>query len=363
IQNQSNSKMASTSPSMEMNITHNNESHCDVYVYRDTAKIIFSVFYSILFVIGSCGNVLALYMSIQKKQKLNSTRLYLINLAISDALFTLALPGRITYYVLEFNWPFGDFFCRLTAFIFYVNTYVGMSFMTCLSVDRYVAVVHSYRLSKFRKVKTGKYICVFIWLLVLCETAPLLLRPMAKQMDDRVTCMEYFDFEKVPSLPIILLIACVFGYCIPMGITLFCYSQINLKLCKATKENPLTEKTGYTKKAITIIFLVLLAFMVCFSPYHINIMQFMVRKILYQPSCWDQKIFKLSLQITVSLMNINCCTDPVIYFFAFKGYKRKVLSFFRVNLSAPQSSTAKTYSESNSFSHNLVLASETQKAE
>lgn len=35
------------------------------------------------------------------------------------------------------------------------------------------------------------------------------------------------------------------------------------------------------------------------------------------------------LQITVSLMNFNCCLDPVIYFFAIKTYKKQVLSLFK----------------------------------
>ncbi|XP_019385256.1 PREDICTED: G-protein coupled receptor 183-like [Crocodylus porosus] len=335
------------------NLTNGSDSGCNVHHHRYTAKVIFSCFYIILLVFGSCGNILALCVTFQRgKKKINSTDLYLINLALSDALFTLALPGRIAYYLLEFNWPFGDVFCRVTAFIFYMNTYVGIYFMTCVSVDRYIAVVRSRCLGKFRRVSRVKYICGVVWLLVFIQTMPLLMRPMTKVMGDKLTCMEYFNFEEIPKLPIILLGACMVGFLLPVGIILVCYVRINLKLCRTAKENPLTDKNGHHRKAVTVIVVVLLAVVICFSPYHVNIIQFMIRKILYQPSCLEQKAFKMSLQVTVAMMNMNCCIDPIIYFFAFRGYKRRLLRIFKNSGSTLSSSTAKTPSESNSNSHN-----------
>ncbi|NXQ12211.1 GP183 protein, partial [Peucedramus taeniatus] len=322
---------------------------CNVHSHHFSTKVTFSLFYIVLLVFGACGNVLALCITFQRrKKKLNSTNLYLVNLALSDALFTLALPGRIAYYILESNWPFGDWFCRITAFIFYMNTYVSIYFMTCVSVDRYVAVVRTRHPGRIRKMSCARGICVLIWSLVFLQTAPLLLRPMTRRMGDKLTCMEYFNFEEIPNLPYLLLVACVLGFFLPVGIILVCYVRINLKLCQTAKENPLTVRNGHHHRAFTVILVVLLAVLLCFSPYHLNIVQFMVRKILYQPSCREQQAFKMSLQVTVAFMNLNCCIDPIIYFFAFRGYKRRLLRIFRNSGSLATSSTAKTPSESNS---------------
>ncbi|NXV09972.1 GP183 protein, partial [Cettia cetti] len=322
---------------------------CNVHHHRFSTNITFSLFYIILMVFGACGNVLALWITFQRrKKKLNSTGLYLVNLALSDALFTLALPGRIAYYILESNWPFGDWSCRVTAFIFYTNTYVSIYFMTCVSVDRYVAVVRTRHPGRIRKMSRARGICVLIWSLVFLQTAPLLLRPMTRRMGDKLTCMEYFNFEEIPNLPYLLLVACVLGFFLPVGIILVCYVRINLKLCQTAKENPLTVKNGHHHRAFIVILVVLLAVLLCFSPYHLNIVQFMVRKILYQPSCREQQAFKMSLQVTVAFMNLNCCIDPIIYFFAFRGYKRSLLRIFRNSGSLATSSSAKTPSESNS---------------
>ncbi|KPP74716.1 G-protein coupled receptor 183-like [Scleropages formosus] len=322
---------------------------CNVFIYTKSSQVLYPVFYTLIFLVSISGNSLVLYVTCQKKQKFNSTSFYLINLALSDALFILALPGRITYYVREFDWPFGDLMCRVTSVVFYTNTYAGIAFMTCISLDRYLAMVHPHRLLRLRKVEAVRAVCILVWLLVFLQTCPLLFRSMLGHTEGKHTCMEYFTFDGSPLIPYLLLVACTISFCIPLVLIVGCYAQINRKLSRAARQNPMTGRTKCNHKANHITLLILFTFVICFSPYHFNIMQFMVRKILGQPSCEELKAFKTSLQVTVSLMNLNCCLDPVIYFFAIKTYKRKVVSLFKgyLSTSAPSSKAAIENSSSN----------------
>lgn len=102
-----------------------NKTVCDVFEYQGVAVVLFPIFYAAVFIISLCGNSLVLYVICQRKEKSNSTSVYLVNLALSDTLFTLALPGRIVYYIRQFDWPFGDLLCRLTTLLFFANTYAG----------------------------------------------------------------------------------------------------------------------------------------------------------------------------------------------------------------------------------------------
>ncbi|XP_058403690.1 G-protein coupled receptor 183-like [Diceros bicornis minor] len=185
------------------------------------ASVMLSLFYTALLVFSALGNILALCLTCQKGKKINSTGVYLVHLAVSDLLFTLALPGKITYYVLDFSWPFGEGLCRLTAFIFYVNTYGGIYLMTCVSVDRYLAVVHTHQRPRLRNAGRARLVCVAVWALAFLQT----------------------------------------------------------------------------------------------------------------------RAFKLSLQLTVSLMNMNCSIDPVIYFFASTRYRKWLLGILKLRASASSSST------------------------
>ncbi|XP_014019252.1 G-protein coupled receptor 183 [Salmo salar] len=320
---------------------------CDYFVYQRAGVIIFPIFYSLVFLISVCGNSLVLYVTCQKKQKLNSTSIYMVNLAVSDVLFTLVLPGRVTYYIRQFDWPFGDLLCRLATMLFFSNTYAGIAFMTCISLDRYLAMVHRHRLQYLRHIKVVRGVCCLVWLLVSLETSPMLFRTMLQEHRGRRTCMEYFTFEGSSITPYLLFLACTVSFCLPLLVIIGCYTQINLKLSRTAKQNPLTDRSGWSRRTNNIILLILLTFVLCFSPYHLNIMQFMVRKMLGQPTCDELRFFKASLQVTVSVMNLNCCLDPVIYFFAIKTYKQRMMSLFKGYRSTPVPSS-KTNTENSS---------------
>ncbi|XP_051016953.1 G-protein coupled receptor 183 [Acomys russatus] len=324
--------------------------YCDLYAHQGTARVLMPLHYSLVFVIGLVGNLLALVVIVQNRKKINSTTLYSMNLVISDILFTTTLPTRIAYYALGFDWRMGDALCRITALLFYINTYAGVNFMTCLSIDRFFAVVHPLRYNKIKRIEYAKGVCVFVWILVLAQTLPLLIKPMSKREADKTTCMEYPNFEETRSLPWVLLGACLLGYVLPLAIILICYSQICCKLFTAAKQNPLTDRSGVNKKALHTIVLIIAVFVLCFTPYHIAIIQHMVTKLCTPGGldCGPRHSFQVSLHFTVCLMNFNCCMDPFIYFFACKGYKRRVMKMLRRQVSVSISSAVRSAPEENS---------------
>lgn len=305
--------------------------------------------YCIIFFVGLLGNGLALHVIRLNVKKINSTTLYSLNLVISDILFTLSLPVRIVYYAQGFHWTLGEAMCKISGIIFYMNTYAGVNFMTCLSVDRFIAVVLPLRFGRLRKVSNVRYICVGVWLLVLAQTLPLLSMEMSNnERDGYITCMEYPRLDQLDNIATMLIGAVFLGYVIPVITILVCYSVLCSKLRFTAKTNHLTEKSGRSRKAIGVIFCVSLVFVVCFSPYHIDLLQYMIRKLLSTPDCADLTAFQVSLHITVCLMNLNSCLDPFIYFFACKGYKRKLLKILKMHVSISFSSAVRMSPEGSS---------------
>lgn len=324
-------------------------SNCtNLYSHSHVAKVLMPLAYSIICPLGLLGNSLALHVIYSKLTKLNPSTLYSANLAVSDLLFCLSLPLRAVYYALGFHWPLGETLCKFTALLFYVNCYAGVNFMTCLAVDRFVAVALRARLLWLRKMRNVKLICLIMWVVVLAQTLPLLTtRITHEENDSRITCMEYPNFEKtIQGLPYILIGAVILGYGIPLGTILFCYSALSNRLRVAAKSNHLTERSGRTRKARSVIAGVVLVFVVCFSPYHIDLLQYMIRKLVYEPSCNELHTFQISLHITVCLMNLNSCLDPFVYFFACNGYKKKVLNLLKRRVSPSLSSAARSSPDS-----------------
>ncbi|XP_057563093.1 G-protein coupled receptor 183-like [Hippopotamus amphibius kiboko] len=307
-----------------------------------------SLIYTALLVFGALGNILALRLA-HRKGKINSTNVYLVHLAVSDLLFTLALPGKIVYYVLDFSWPFGEGFCRLTAFLFYVNTYSGIYLMTFVSVDRYVAVVRTHQCPQLRKPGRARLLCMAVWALASLQTAPLLFFSTTKLVAGRLICMEYDSVQPVLMLPVAVLVISTLSFCGPVGIILFCYVKITVKLCRTARDNPLTSRHGHHRRACLLTLVVLVAVAVCFIPYHVNVIQFMARNMLRWPTCPEQRAFKLWLQLTVCLMNLNCSIDPVIYFFASMRYRKWLLRILKLKASASSSPQGKISLETQSI--------------
>lgn len=342
---------AITVPAISTRPPINNESTIcrTLYSHRDYAKVLIPFFYSIIFVVGLLGNGLALHVIRPNMKKINSTTLYSLNLVISDILFTLSLPLRIIYYGMGFHWPMSETLCKISGFIFYINTYAGVNFMTCLSVDRFIAVVLPLRFGRLRKVSNVRYICVCVWLLVLAQTLPLLTIPLTnKEHDNYTTCMEYPNLEKFDHIATSVIGGVFLGYVVPLITILVCYSFLCYKLHLSAKTNHLTEKSGRSRKAIGVICCVSLVFIVCYSPYHIDFLQYMIRKLVSKPDCADLTAFQVSLHTTLILMNFNACLDPFVYFFACKGYKRKLLKLLKMQVSMSFSSAVRTSPEGSS---------------
>ncbi|MED6231845.1 hypothetical protein ATANTOWER_010659 [Ataeniobius toweri] len=327
-----------------------NSTTCDtLYDHHKYARVFMPLSYCVVFSVGLLGNGLALHVIRVNLKKMNSTTLYSLNLVISDILFTLCLPLRILYYAQGFNWSLGEVLCKISGIVFYINTYAGVNFMTCLSVDRFIAVVLPLRFAKFRKVTIVRYICIGVWLLVLVQTLPLFGFELTnKEPQNFTTCMEYPNFEKMDNIATMLIGAVFLGFIIPVVTILVCYSFLISKLYLTAKKNHLTEKSGRSRKAIGVICCVSVVFVICYSPYHINILQYMIRKLVSDPDCADLTAFQVSLHITVCLMNFNSCLDPFIYFFACKGYKRKLLKLLKRQVSISFSSAVRTSPEDSS---------------
>ncbi|XP_014046356.2 C-C chemokine receptor type 4-like isoform X2 [Salmo salar] len=117
-------------------------------VNRFGAKFI-PTFYTINFLLSVVGNGLVLCI-IYKYEKLTSvTNIFLLNLVISDLLFASSLPFLATYYSSE--WIFGPFMCKLVGSMYFIGFYSSILFLTLMTFDRYLAVVHAINAAKQRR--------------------------------------------------------------------------------------------------------------------------------------------------------------------------------------------------------------------
>ncbi|KAK7882932.1 hypothetical protein WMY93_029106 [Mugilogobius chulae] len=132
---------------------------------------LYSTIFSIVFVVGLITNVVAIYIFMCTLKLRNETTTYMMNLVVSDLLFVFTLPLRIFYFISR-DWPFGSMLCKVSVSLFYTNMYGSILFLTCISVDRFLAIVHPFRSRTLRTKRNAKIVCMAVWVLVLSGSLP-----------------------------------------------------------------------------------------------------------------------------------------------------------------------------------------------
>uniref|UniRef100_A0A1B8XSK4 G-protein coupled receptors family 1 profile domain-containing protein n=1 Tax=Xenopus tropicalis TaxID=8364 RepID=A0A1B8XSK4_XENTR len=104
-------------------------------------RVINITLYSIMFILGTVGNGLVIWIIGFKMEK-TATLIWFLNLAIADFSFCLFLPLSITEWALWDNWPFGQIMCKTWAFNLQLNLSTSELFLMIISVDRCICVLY-----------------------------------------------------------------------------------------------------------------------------------------------------------------------------------------------------------------------------
>uniref|UniRef100_UPI00398E63D6 lysophosphatidic acid receptor 6-like n=1 Tax=Pristiophorus japonicus TaxID=55135 RepID=UPI00398E63D6 len=290
---------------------------------NDTFKyILYSSVYSMVFFIGLVSNCVALYVLRCSMKLRNETITYMTNLAVSDLLFVLTLPFRIFYYVTR-DWPFGDLLCKVSGTLFLSNMYGSILFLTCISADRFLAIVHPFRSRAVRTKRNAIIVCVAVWLTVLTGSVPAtFLRTTNGTANQTKTCFENFsnDIWKNFLSKIVIFIEIV-GFFIPLLLNVICFSMV-LK----TLRQPITlSRSKFNRtKVLRMIVVHFLIFICCFVPYNITLVMYSLVRTGAVRNCSVVAVVKTMYPITLCIAVSNCCFDPIVYYFTSETFQNSI---------------------------------------
>lgn len=313
-------------PQMQpVNMTGSNSTECPSI--DDFRNQVYSTFYSLITVLGFVGNGFALLVLIRTYRNSSPFHVYMVNLALSDLLCVMTLPLRVIYYVKKGQWDHGDFLCRISSYLLYVNLYCSIYFMTAMSVTRFLAIVYPVQNLQLVTVNRARIVCVSIWVFSSFSSSPFL---MSGQSFDNTTnktkCFEPPSHigERLPKLQVLNYLALVLGFALPFLVILICYAGIVRTLLSRT--HAARRHQGSATKAIRMIVIVLLTFLISFMPYHIQRtihLNFLAR---VDTTCSERMAMHKSVVVTLCLAAANSCFDPMLYFFSGEGFRSRLSS-------------------------------------
>lgn len=166
------------------------------------SKVMVTVIYLALFLVGTVGNSITAYTLVRKKslQNLQSTVHYhLASLAFSDLLiFLLCMPIELYNFIwVHHPWAFGGAVCKGYYFLRDACTYATALNIASLSVERYMAICHPFKAkSIMSRSRTKKFISC-IWIASFLLAIPMIFtmgQIYAKEHDpDSLICTTILD--------------------------------------------------------------------------------------------------------------------------------------------------------------------------
>lgn len=272
---------------------------------------IFSVvIYIISFMLGVIGNGAVIWvMAFKCKKRVNSV--WLLNLAIADFVFVLFLPFFIDYIMRDFHWEFGVAMCKINSFVSVMNMYASVLFLTVLSIDRYVSVVHLNWCQKYRTVNRAWFACGCIWGLAATLSSPALIFRDTMTLDDKVVCFNNFHTHDPHIAAMrhitIVIIRTTVGFLLPLT----AISVTGILLIVKMKQSGSSVQLSSFSKTVTAV---ILAFFLCWTPFH----TFSLMELTIHSTPYLHNLLKTGFPLATSLGFFNSCVNPLLYMFLTK---------------------------------------------
>lgn len=293
---------------------------CDKRWVRDFRGSYEPPLYWIIFVVGGLGNLLVVWIYTTIKHRLKTmTDVYLLNLAIADLLFLGTLPFWATDATQ--GWVFHTSVCKGVSAVYKVNFFASMLLLTCISVDRYIAIVRVTQAHNFksRRMFYSKLTCLFVWLFSCLLSLPeFLFAEVKTNSRQEPSCSLVYpagnnNFTKV----LVLCLQISVGFCLPLLVMVACYSVIIRTLMQA--------RSFEKHKALRVIFAVVAAFVLSQLPYNGHLVVEAAQAYNETMKCDTLINFDVAGQVVKSLAYTHCCLNPILYAFIGVRFRKDLL--------------------------------------
>lgn len=263
----------------------------------------------IVFVVGTFSNIWGLRSVCTGWRKVGNINIFMLNLGVADLLYLFTLPFLVAYYAHGQTWVFGQIFCKVTRFCFNLNLYGSIGFLTCISIYRYLGIVHPMKV--MGKISTGHSVAIsaLVWILVFIQIVPDMFfdksSPNSSEACYDTTSNEFIQIYLPYSIT-----WTVTGFAIPLLIILLCYGHVIFVLATKANVNPLLKQ-----RCLKLVVILVLLFSICFIPYHVFRNLNLKTRILKQQGTCDASFDDIYIahQISRGLACLNSAINPLIY--------------------------------------------------
>ncbi|MEQ2300594.1 hypothetical protein AMECASPLE_027358 [Ameca splendens] len=312
----------STSPPFDYDPDYGNDD-CNQESVINFGGTLTIFFFSFVILLSLFGNILVLVILLMYENVKAITNTLILNLAVSDLLFTLGLPFWAYYHM--HGWTLGEPACQVVNFIFFVGFYSSGFFLILMTIHRYIAVMYPLSSLVSTTGPSGILTTVFVWVVSILAASPVFI--FIKVIKDEgsnefnVNAKDYCGYGTSFATKLGIYEQNVL-FVLTAWVFVFCYSQIVCRLLRPTAQRR-------RNKTVKLIFILMVVFFLGWGPY--NIIIFLKLFFLGPPEttdskksselCEKHKTLEYAFYISRLFAFSHCCLNPGFYVFAGVKYK------------------------------------------
>ncbi|KAM7005809.1 putative G-protein coupled receptor 25 [Tautogolabrus adspersus] len=314
------------------------------------SNIFLPVLYYLVFFTGFLGNLFVI--SVVGRKSKRGGRLvdtFVVNLALADLVFVLTLPLWAVSASQNGYWNFGaigNLLCKLSSYIIAVNRVSNILFLTCMSFDRYLAVVKLMDSRYLRSTRCIQATCATVWVSALLLGIPSWVYRSVQDFKDGPSCVG--DNNSYLFLSLSLMMA-LLTFVFPVLIILICYGTIIMHLNKhRVASNPRAE--ARRRHSLKMVLSIIVAFVVSWLPFNLFKVIIIVSQLSNaELSCDTQTWQRNGLLVSCCMAFLNSCINPAIYFFLDHHFRRHAEILFNTCRGKPK--LLQSFNSSTSFTN------------
>lgn len=294
------------------------------------------VLYTFIFVIGLAANALVLWVNIcaqRDSTPRHETHTYIAHLAVADLCVCVTLPVWVSSLAQHGHWPFGEVACKLTHLLFSVNLFSSIFFLACMSVDRYLSVVHQGdNTGGMRRKLIRSGVCVGVWLLALVASLPdtYFLRTMKATHGDTMLCRPVYPEDNPREWMVgVQLSFILLGFVLPFPVIAVFYALLAGALSRTPSSSSSSSVEQERRVSRRMILAYIVVFLGCWGPYHAVLFADALSQLGLVPlTCGLENVIYVALHLTQCLSLLHCCFNPILYNFINRNYRYDLMKAF-----------------------------------
>nr|AHB51763.1 ACP receptor 1 [Ixodes scapularis] len=254
----------------------------------NTLSLVQVIVYSVLFIAAAAGNVSVFFSLFGERHRKSRIKLMILHLVVADLIVTFVMIPLEIIWRLTVQWTAGNVMCKAMQVLRAFGPYLSSMVLVCISVDRYFAVLHPFKVHDARR--RGRMMLAAAWYTSLVCSSPqaFIFRVMEHPaMPGFYQCVTFAFFpspwhERAYNLFCLLVL-----YGVPLAAIMLCYGCILAEIRRSSTECAADQATDSAPargrlrlrrsdtrhiqrardRTLRLTVIIVLAFFWCWTPY------------------------------------------------------------------------------------------------